>query len=152
MKSDPSPRKLMRRPSPPSRLMATPGRRCSDSAKFRSGNFAISSAMIVSEEISASFLISRAWRKDLRNPRTIMTSDAVGSLFAAAGAGAGVTFAWAWAGPTLAKVSMSPLKVVAAKSSILSVIPAPSITQASSLCPVCDGGIMGLRRFFLSFA
>ena len=39
---------LIERPSPASRSMATPGMRCSDSARFRSGNLPMSSATTAS--------------------------------------------------------------------------------------------------------
>ena len=38
----------MFRPSPASRAMETPGIRCTDSARFASGNFAMSSARMLS--------------------------------------------------------------------------------------------------------
>ena len=48
--SEPRPRTEILRPSPLTRVIATPGMRCSDSARFRSGNSAMSSALIASTD------------------------------------------------------------------------------------------------------
>ena len=44
----PRPRTVTCRPSPPARVIATPGMRCNASARFRSGKSAMSSATITS--------------------------------------------------------------------------------------------------------
>ncbi len=48
VKSGPRPRSEIWRPSPESRVIATPGMRWSDSARLRSGKAAISSATMLS--------------------------------------------------------------------------------------------------------
>ena len=66
VKFGPKPRNEICRPSPPSRVMAMPGTRCSESARFRSGKSAISSATIESCAPTAFRFKSFAFNKLLR--------------------------------------------------------------------------------------
>ncbi|MNI36823.1 hypothetical protein D3C73_908890 [compost metagenome] len=59
--SGPRPRTEMLRPSPASRVMTTPGMRCSDSARFRSGNLPMSSATMASTTPASPRLMSSAF-------------------------------------------------------------------------------------------
>ena len=65
-KSGPSPRIEMRRPSPLSRSIETPGRRCRDSARLASGNLPMSSALMVSCMSLARRLVSSALATEAR--------------------------------------------------------------------------------------
>ncbi len=66
----PRPRTEISRPSPPSRVMATPGMRWIDSDRFRSGNLPMSSARMVSEATGESRLATRAFCRLERKPVT----------------------------------------------------------------------------------
>ena len=69
----PRPRTVIWRPSPASRSIATPGIRCSDSARLVSGNLAMSSATMTSTWPTASRLADIAAFSDWRKPETMMT-------------------------------------------------------------------------------
>ena len=66
LKSPLSPRTLIVRPSPLSRSIEMPGRRCRDSARFESGKSAMSSALMASSMTSEVFLVSMALRSEAR--------------------------------------------------------------------------------------
>ena len=70
----PRPRTEISLPSPLSRVIDTPGRRCKDSATFSSGNLLISSAEIASTIPSADLFISSALFKLARIPVTTTSS------------------------------------------------------------------------------
>jgi hypothetical protein len=66
LKSPLRPRTLIVRPSPLSRSIEMPGRRCRDSARFESGKSAMSSALMASSMTSEVFLVSMALRSEAR--------------------------------------------------------------------------------------
>src|SRR5690349_23301629 len=66
----------MLRPSPPSLATATPGSRCSDSARFASGNFAMSSALMTSTTPLCARFSSSALARLPRKPVTTTSSIA----------------------------------------------------------------------------
>ena len=70
----PRPRIETAAPSPRIRSMATPETRCSDSARFWSGNLPMSSATSASMMLSASRFMSRDWRRLPRMPVTTTSS------------------------------------------------------------------------------
>ena len=70
----PRPRTEISLPSPLSRVIDTPGKRCKDSATFSSGNLLISSAEIASTIPSADLFISSALFKLARIPVTTTSS------------------------------------------------------------------------------
>ncbi len=121
VKSGPRPRTESARPSPWSRLIATPGMRWIDSAKLLSGNFAMSSARIESTTPVLLRFSSSARCKLLRKPVTTTSVTALSSaaaaswpcaIGAASAAGAGgppaVAIASpAWATPPRAMTSAS---------------------------------------------
>jgi hypothetical protein len=80
VKSGPRPRTVMVRPSPPSRSIDTPGTRCSDSARFRSGKSAMSCALMTSTRSFSRRLMSRALARLARKPVTTTSSTAVSSV------------------------------------------------------------------------
>ena len=86
----PRPRTVMLRPSPASRAIATPGMRCSDSARFESGNLAMSSATDRVDRAGGARLSSSALFRLARKPVTTTSSivsapsgESVGAVFCA---------------------------------------------------------------------
>ena len=88
----PRPRTVISRPSPSSRVIATPGMRCSDSARFWSGNLPMSSARMVSASEAMFSLIFSACSRLVRYPVTTTSCNCVGD--AAASDAAGPAVAW----------------------------------------------------------
>src|SRR5215212_1158916 len=80
------PRRETRSPSPNSRLMTTPGTRCTASARFLSGSLLTSFAAMASTMASDSRLTLTASRNDSAVPRTVISS-VTGSTWSGWGGG-----------------------------------------------------------------
>src|SRR5262249_14986166 len=108
-----TPRRETRSPSPNSRLMTTPGTRCTASARFLSGSLFTSLAAMASTIASDSFLTFTASRRDSAMPTTVISwvtglwaFSSLGGLVGGAGWGCG------WGGGCAGKVEAQHSKTV----------------------------------------
>ena len=83
--SEPRPRTVIWRPSPLMREIDTPGMRCNDSARFRSGNWAMSSALMASTTPLELRLMFIALCRLARKPVTTTASTSSAPDWAGAG-------------------------------------------------------------------